>query len=167
MRFVSVWSWVRSPQGAFAKGANHKGCRDPGSNQEPSDLRSDALPTELSRLCLQIPNSSHTKTFEMHSAQILRLSFPSSGTLFLLEAFTCIRPRGPMDKASAYGAGDCRFECCRGHFRCNVLGASVHFCSMKAVFTISIRAQFQSLLSISRLFCFPQFLLSTVASRLS
>ena len=25
-------------------------------------------------------------------------------------------PRGPMDKASAYGAGDCRFETCRGHF---------------------------------------------------
>ena len=27
------------------------------------------------------------------------------------------RPRGPMDKASAYGAGDCRFESCRGHCR--------------------------------------------------
>ena len=27
----------------------------------------------------------------------------------------CSRPRGPMDKASAYGAGDCRFESCRGH----------------------------------------------------
>lgn len=26
------------------------------------------------------------------------------------------RPRGPMDKASAYGAGDCRFESCRGHY---------------------------------------------------
>ena len=25
-------------------------------------------------------------------------------------------PRGPMDKASAYGAGDCRFESCWGHF---------------------------------------------------
>ena len=25
------------------------------------------------------------------------------------------RPRGPMDKASAYGAGDCRFESCRDH----------------------------------------------------
>jgi hypothetical protein len=25
------------------------------------------------------------------------------------------RPRGPMDKASAHGAGDCRFESCRGH----------------------------------------------------
>ena len=26
------------------------------------------------------------------------------------------RPRGPMDKASAYGAGDCRFESCQGHY---------------------------------------------------
>ena len=25
------------------------------------------------------------------------------------------RPRGPMDKASAHGAGDCRFESYRGH----------------------------------------------------
>ena len=30
-----------------------KECRDPGSNQGPSDLQSDALPTELSRLLLQ------------------------------------------------------------------------------------------------------------------
>ena len=28
-------------------------CRDPGSNQGPSDLQSDALPTELSRLIVQ------------------------------------------------------------------------------------------------------------------
>ena len=32
-----------------------------------------------------------------------------------LECFLCKWPRGPMDKASAYGAGDCRFESCRGH----------------------------------------------------
>ena len=30
-------------------------------------------------------------------------------------------PRGPMDKASAYGVGDCRFESCRGHFICTAL----------------------------------------------
>ena len=29
---------------------NEKTCRDQGSNQGPSDLQSDALPTELSRL---------------------------------------------------------------------------------------------------------------------
>ena len=28
------------------------------------------------------------------------------------------RPRGPMDKASAYGAGDCRLELCWGHLLC-------------------------------------------------
>ena len=27
------------------------------------------------------------------------------------------RPRGPMDKASAHGAGDCKFDSCRGHVR--------------------------------------------------
>ena len=31
-----------------------------------------------------------------------------------------IWPRGPMDKASAYGAGDGRFESCRGHFCLNM-----------------------------------------------
>merc|ERR1712242_82575 len=30
----------------------HRPCRDPGSNRGPSDLRSDALPAELSRLML-------------------------------------------------------------------------------------------------------------------
>ena len=31
------------------------------------------------------------------------------------------RPRGPMDKASAYGAGDCRLESCRGRYASGVL----------------------------------------------
>ena len=26
-----------------------------------------------------------------------------------------------MDKASAYGAGDCKFESCRGHYACGML----------------------------------------------
>ena len=30
------------------------------------------------------------------------------------------RPRSPMDKASAYGAGDGRFESCRGHLCVNM-----------------------------------------------
>ena len=41
-----------------------------------------------------------------------------TGSLFLLCNFPLHltqRPRGPMDKASTYGAGDCRFESCRGH----------------------------------------------------
>ena len=31
------------------------------------------------------------------------------------------RPRGPMDKASVYGAGDCRLESCRGRYASGVL----------------------------------------------
>ena len=34
------------------------------------------------------------------------------------------RPRGPMDKASAYGAGDCRFESYQGHHPAEGRGAS-------------------------------------------
>ena len=38
-------------------------------------------------------------------------------------------PRGPMDKASAYGAGDCRFESCRGHLvRAYVSGVGGNTC---------------------------------------
>ena len=37
---------------------------------------------------------------------------------------TRIWPRGPMDKASAYGVGDCRFESCRGHM--SVVAPLVH-----------------------------------------
>ncbi len=32
-----------------------KNCRDPGSNQGPLDLQSNALPTELSRLVVCLP----------------------------------------------------------------------------------------------------------------
>ena len=53
----------------------------------------DAAPSSLDTDC----------GFESHSESAL----PSE---------SCIWPRGPMDKASAYGAGDCRFESCRGHF---------------------------------------------------
>ena len=35
--------------------------------------------------------------------------------LYVAVPFPVNWPRGPMDKASAYGAGDCRLESCRGH----------------------------------------------------
>jgi hypothetical protein len=35
-------------------GENFKICRDPGLNRGPLDLQSNALPTELSRLCRMI-----------------------------------------------------------------------------------------------------------------
>ena len=58
--------------------------------------------------------------------QLLTLGSSSSLMIFIAErawsgectvlVHNTNRPRGPMDKASAYGAGDCRFESCRGHF---------------------------------------------------
>ena len=51
------------------------------------------------------------------------------------------RPRGPMDKASAYGAGDCRLESCRGHlvsptwpFQLRALSTTLPFCDFLATF---------------------------------
>ena len=35
-------------------------CRDPGSSWGPSDLQSDALPTELSRLCAKTADAVDT-----------------------------------------------------------------------------------------------------------
>ena len=40
----------KNPMDGQGNVPNRKLCRDPGSNRGPSDLRSDALPTELSRL---------------------------------------------------------------------------------------------------------------------
>ena len=149
-------------------------CRDPGSNRGPSDLQSDALPTELSRLCFKFEAQSITKQntancvcfigkqWRCHygaaaASSLAHLSATTPGTrdkclpLFIRPVFanqsspwntnsarehaldsrvwlplafcvnleiglSCNWPRGPMDKASAYGAGDCRFESCRGHF---------------------------------------------------
>ena len=45
----------------------NKKCRDPGSNQGPSDLQSDALPTELSR---RFNHHSHSMPNVPHGAQI-------------------------------------------------------------------------------------------------
>jgi hypothetical protein len=36
-------------------------CQDPGSNRGPSDLQSDALPTELSRLCEDVENCTRSQ----------------------------------------------------------------------------------------------------------
>ena len=41
---------ILCPQSVFLE--NSKTCPDPGLNQGPSDLQSDALPTELSGLCI-------------------------------------------------------------------------------------------------------------------
>ena len=43
------------------------------------------------------------------------------------------RPRGPMDKASAYGAGDCRLESYRGHLQSSAAVRSGHRCNKQGV----------------------------------
>ena len=48
-------------------------CRDPGSNQGPSDLQSDALPAELSRLVLML---SFAKVLERRLAPELQGACP-------------------------------------------------------------------------------------------
>ena len=49
-------------------------------------------------------------------------------------------PRGPMDKASAHGAGDCRFESCRGH-RSNHGCAALHECLRPCIYACRLKVQ--------------------------
>merc|ERR1712086_1006421 len=63
--------------------SNINKCRDPGSNRGPSDLRSDALPTELSRQMMMVT-----------SAAVLREGLPalhSSTVRFSFQTLTCSR----------------------------------------------------------------------------
>ena len=61
--------------------------------------------------------------------QITCVSYSSHSYTRFMQKFYQLQiwPRGPMDKASAYGAGDCRFESCRGHCS-NILCVVVHAC---------------------------------------
>ena len=62
------------------------------------------LAAQLSTSCsLALPSSDKVVTAVVHWRYIV--SSPAFSR----------RPRGPMDKALAYGAGDCRFESYRGH----------------------------------------------------
>ena len=47
----------------YCCGENKRYCRDQGSNQGPSDLQSDALPTELSRLDEENTDFSKSENF--------------------------------------------------------------------------------------------------------
>ena len=79
----------------------------------------------LGRASLRCPRyGNHCLPLRRHfsrpSLSPIRLSHEQRVTVgFCLALHACAvikRPRGPMDKASAHGAGDCRFESCRGHF---------------------------------------------------
>ena len=80
-------------------------CRNPGLNQGPLDLQSNALPTELSRLCW-ISVSYVAGLFDRQ-----RMS-----TSKQIWALVVSWPCGPTDKASDYESGDCRFESCQGQY---------------------------------------------------
>ena len=61
---------------------------------------------------------------------------PMQSSYFTHACETCQHwPRGPMDKASAYGAGDCRFESCRGHY---LLSARQVWCCSFATLTHAV-----------------------------
>ena len=53
-------------------------CRDPGSNRGPSDLQSDALPTELSRLG-ELPESIPSKAVDTGTAEHTANPFSGRG----------------------------------------------------------------------------------------
>ena len=50
----ATWHMEPGPLTAMRNIAQHAACRDPGSSRGPSDLQSDALPTELLRFILFI-----------------------------------------------------------------------------------------------------------------
>ena len=65
------------------------------------------------RLCLQNPPLIRTELRPEDCSGLFRCCTDQPHVNVLLGSLPS-RPRGPMDKASAYGAGDCRFESCRG-----------------------------------------------------
>ena len=71
-------------------------CRDPGSNRGPSDLQSDALPTELSRQ-MQMTNTrnwAHVLMFTSCQIRLASLRLASPGLSWLRLAshsFCCLR----------------------------------------------------------------------------
>ena len=84
----------------------------------------------------------------------------------------CINwPRGPMDKASTYGAGDCRFESYRGHRcgwpSCKVVNACTHraTCHGRRQCKRS-RVQFPAATSTNAFKEFPHISISELNSRI-
>ena len=84
-----------------AQGANTHGASRSVRTQVPGSRRS---PTRMSTISM---SSRHAVSFQRPLPKL------TAGCICLLQH--TIRPRGPTDKASAHGAGDCRFQSCRGH----------------------------------------------------
>ena len=79
------------------KAKSKKKCRDPGSNQGPSDLQSDALPTELSRRptpftpTLLPKNRPHTQTSRSTNSYTPHKHTTAADTTDPLAALSCLR----------------------------------------------------------------------------
>ena len=88
-----------------------------------SDLPSDKTPSSRYRACPAVTTADVVMPPWVHSdlpsdktPSSRYHACPAVTTADVVCLQQCTRrPRGPMDKASAYGAGDCRLESCRGH----------------------------------------------------
>ena len=98
-RTLNLWLRKPTPYPFGHKDIFVKKCHLLGSNQGPSDLQSDALPTELKRLCyacdLLTKNSTssgdRTHDHKIKSLALYHLSYGGSvvaGNLFLVAPFT-------------------------------------------------------------------------------
>ena len=85
-------------------GTPTKTCRDPGSNWGPPDLRSDALPTELSRRCQS--RKQHCRFFWTKSlpkdmlVDVTQRCFSPSNLLRTLARTLCLSGRNPNVRES-------------------------------------------------------------------
>ena len=93
-----------------------RGCRSSGCacNKRPSEGVAAGRAGSHGLVTIAAEPAAHPRAANRSRAARAAV-MPGTRHAFLLDHVS--RPRGPMDKASAYGAGDCRFESCRGHFR--------------------------------------------------
>ena len=128
---------------------DRKECRDPGSNRGPLDLQSNALPTELSRLCW---------IFVSYVAGLFdRQRMSTSKQIW---AMVVSWPCGPTDKASDYESGDCRFESCQGQ----LCFYTQHVCLYPGAF-ISSRTRAVSTLWVASLLRYTGLKIGNLVSR--
>ena len=99
-------SLTRSTRNHGTQTSAHTNAHTPATH---APLHTTRAPSGNTTQTLARPTGERTN---MHAANTRRCNTP-------IGVANGKRPRGPMDKASAHGAGDCRFESCQGH-------ASVH-----------------------------------------
>ena len=91
------------------------GAPEPGQVQPPSAIGEPAQILLTRTNCCQVPEPIPGGTCQQSVYGATGIE--GTPTWQLAKPLECCnRPRDSMDKASAYGAGDCRSESCRGHF---------------------------------------------------